>query len=260
MEFIDILSEKILLMLKIKNKERLKLINLVKGQKIDLTKDNPNLQQVNMCLGWDSIKEGKKKTKSKKKGFLNTLGEALQGKASLGQVVDSITSSASNAVDDIIDSQYQPNIDIDASAMLLHNDKFISSSNDLVYYGNKHHHSGSINHSGDNLTGEGDGDDEVINVNLNKIPTNVNKIVFVVNIYGCQSRRQHFGMVSNAYIRVVDPITNKELCKFDLTDDYSKHTAIYVAELYRHNNEWKFSAIGVGTNDTSVNDMTRKYK
>jgi len=236
------------------------LINLIKGQKIDLTKDNPNLQQVNMCLGWDSAKNGKKKTKTKKKGFFNTLGEALQGKASLGQVVDSITSSASDTVDDIIESQYQSNIDIDASAIVLHNDKYINGSNDLVYYGNTRHYSGSINHSGDNLTGEGDGDDEVINVNLAKIPSNVNKVVFVVNIYGCQSRKQHFGMISNAYIRVVNPLTKQELCKFDLTDDYSKHTAIYVAELYRHNGEWKFSAIGVGSKDTSVKDMTRKYK
>ena len=158
------------------------MINLVKGQKIDLTKDNPNLQQVNMCLGWDSIKEGKKKTKIKKKGFLNTLGEALQGKASLGDVVNSLTSSTSDTVDGIIESQHQPNIDIDASAILLHNDRYIDSSHDLVYYGNTRHYSGSINHSGDNLTGDGDGDDEVINVNLAKIPSNVNKVVFVVTV------------------------------------------------------------------------------
>ena len=236
------------------------MINLVKGQKIDLTKDNPNLQQVNMCIGWDSVKEGRKKTKTKKKGFFNTLGEAFQGKATLGEVVDSLTSSASDTVDDIIESQHQSNIDIDASAILLHNDRYIDSSHDLVYYGNTRHHSGSINHSGDNLTGEGDGDDEIINVTLSKIPSDVNKVIFVVNIYGCVNRHQHFGMISNAYIRVVNPLTNQELCKFDLTDDYSKHTAIYVAELYRHNCEWKFTAIGVGSKDTSVKDMARKYR
>lgn len=230
------------------------MISLVKGQKISLTKDNPNLQEINMCLGWDSVQESRKSKKdTKKKGFLNTLGEALQGKASIGQVVDSLTSTESN---DNIGSHYQ--IDIDASAILLQNDKYMQG--DLVYYGNKHHSSGAINHSGDNLTGEGDGDDEVIVVNLVKVPSNINKIVFVVNIYDCVNRHQHFGMISNAYIRIVDPKTNKELCKYNLTDDYSKCTAIYVAELYRYNNEWKFSAIGDGTSDKSVSDMTKLYK
>ena len=99
---------------------------------------------------------------------------------------------------------------------------------------------------GDNLTGEGDGDDEQIEVNLSDIPANVERVAFTVTIYEAEARRQNFGQVSNAYIRIVDVNTNSELIRYDLGEDFSIETAVVVGELYRHNGEWKFNAIGSG--------------
>ena len=108
------------------------------------------------------------------------------------------------------------------------------------------HGSGSVKHMGDNLTGEGDGDDEQILIDLSKVPSNVEKIAFTVTIYDADQRRQNFGQVSNAYIRIVDDATNTELIRYDLGEDFSIETAVVVGELYRHNGEWKFNAIGSG--------------
>lgn len=99
---------------------------------------------------------------------------------------------------------------------------------------------------GDNLTGEGEGDDEQIEIDLNKIPSNVEKVAFTVTIYDADVRRQNFGQVSNAFIRIVDEVTNTELIRYDLGEDFSIETAVVVGELYRHNGEWKFNAIGSG--------------
>ena len=104
----------------------------------------------------------------------------------------------------------------------------------------------SVVHSGDNLTGAGEGDDEVITVDLTKIPTDVDKISFTVTIHDAKERNQNFGQVSNAYIRVIDESNNKELLKYDLTEEYSVETAMVVGELYRYNTEWKFTAVGSG--------------
>ncbi len=99
---------------------------------------------------------------------------------------------------------------------------------------------------GDNLTGEGEGDDEQIEVDLTKIPANVEKIAFTVTIYDAEVRRQNFGQVSNAFIRIVDEVSGKELIHYDLGEDFSIETAVVVGEMYRHNGEWKFNAIGSG--------------
>jgi tellurium resistance protein TerD len=99
---------------------------------------------------------------------------------------------------------------------------------------------------GDNLTGEGDGDDEQIQVDLSKIPANIEKVAFTVTIYNADQRRQNFGQVSNAFIRIVDEASNTELIRYDLGEDFSIETAVVVGELYRHNGEWKFNAIGSG--------------
>ena len=99
---------------------------------------------------------------------------------------------------------------------------------------------------GDNLTGEGDGDDEQIVVDLSAIPQNIEKIAFTVTIYEAEKRRQNFGQVANAYIRIVDSDTNQELIRYDLGEDFSIETAIVVGEIYRHNGEWKFNAVGSG--------------
>ena len=106
--------------------------------------------------------------------------------------------------------------------------------------------SGALKHMGDNLTGAGEGDDEQIEVDLTKIPANVEKVAFTVTIYDSDVRRQNFGQVSNAFIRIVDEATNTELIRYDLGEDFSIETAVVVGELYRHNGEWKFNAIGSG--------------
>jgi len=136
--------------------------------------------------------------------------------------------------------------DLDASAFLTGANGKVQSDKDFVFYGHLNHASGAVDHTGDNLTGEGDGDDEVINVDLSKIPANVDKIAFTVTIHEAEARMQNFGMVSNAYIRVVNSDNNVELLHYDLGEDYSIETAIVVAELYRQGTEWKFNAIGSG--------------
>ena len=115
-----------------------------------------------------------------------------------------------------------------------------------VYFGNLRHSSGAIVHQGDNLTGAGEGDDEQIQVELQQIPANIEKIDFTVTIYEANERRQNFGQVSNAFVRIVDNATGEELIRYDLEEDFSIETAVVVGELYRHNGEWKFNAIGSG--------------
>ncbi|MDE5952327.1 MAG: TerD family protein, partial [Acetatifactor sp.] len=117
---------------------------------------------------------------------------------------------------------------------------------EFIFYGNMEHVSGALKHMGDNLTGAGDGDDEQIEVDLTKIPGNVSKIAFTVTIYDADVRRQNFGQVSNAFIRIVDEATGQELIRYDLGEDFSIETAIVVGELYKNNGEWKFNAIGSG--------------
>ena len=136
-------------------------------------------------------------------------------------------------------------IDCDASALLLRNGKLVDKA-DIIYFGNLRHKSGTVQHMGDNLTGEGEGDDEQIEIDLTKIPANVSRIAFTVTIYDADVRRQNFGQVSNAFIRIVDDATGKELIHFDLGEDFSIETAVVVGELYKHNGEWKFNAIGNG--------------
>ena len=136
--------------------------------------------------------------------------------------------------------------DLDASAFLCGENGKVKSDSDFVFYGNLIHSSNSVEHMGDNLTGEGEGDDEVIKVDLSKIPAEVAKIDFTVTIYEADTRSQNFGMVSNAYIRVVDEKNGNELIRYDLGEDYSIETAIVVGQLYRQGTEWKFNAIGSG--------------
>ena len=136
-------------------------------------------------------------------------------------------------------------IDCDAFALLLKNGK-LTGKEDIVYFGNLTHKSRSVMHMGDNLTGEGEGDDEQIMIDLLKIPANIERIAFTVTIYDAEARRQNFGQVSNSYIRLVDESNEVELIHYDLGEDFSIETAVVVGELYRHNGEWKFNAIGSG--------------
>ncbi|MBO5287492.1 MAG: TerD family protein [Clostridia bacterium] len=136
--------------------------------------------------------------------------------------------------------------DLDACAFLLGAQSRVLRDEDFVFYGNLRHDSGAVVHTGDNLTGEGDGDDEQILVDLSLVPAYVQKIDFTVTIYDAEYRRQNFGQVSNAYIRIVDAITNREIVRYDLGEDFSIETAVVAGEIYRHNGEWKFNAIGSG--------------
>ena len=136
--------------------------------------------------------------------------------------------------------------DLDAAAFMIGENGKCPTEKEFVFYGNLEHGSGAVKHMGDNLTGEGDGDDGQIEVDLSKIPANVHKIAFTVTIYDSDVRRQNFGQVSNAFIRIVDEITNTELIRYDLGEDFSIETAVVVGEIYRYNGEWKFNAIGSG--------------
>ncbi len=136
--------------------------------------------------------------------------------------------------------------DLDAAAFMTADNGKCQRETDFVFYGNLTHPSGAVKHMGDNLTGEGDGDDEQIQVDLSKIPENISKIAFTVTIYEAEQRRQNFGQVSNAFIRIVDESTGTELIRYDLGEDFSIETAVVVGELYRHSGEWKFNAIGSG--------------
>lgn len=201
-------------------------INLQKGQKIDLTKGNPGLSKILVGLGWDEV------AKPKSGGILGSL---FGGGASAA-------------------------IDCDASAILLNDQNKLTSKERLVYFGNLQSADKSVKHTGDNLTGAGEGDDEQIQVDLGKVPSDVHKIVFVVNIYDAVKRKQDFGLIANAFIRVVNPVNDQEFCRFNLTENYAGRTSLVVAEVYRHNNEWKFAAIGEGSNDASLSELVRRYQ
>ncbi len=174
-------------------------VNLKKGQKVSLTKDNPGLKKVVVGLGWDV-----------------------------------------NAFDTGGD------FDLDAAAFLLGDNGKAAGSEDFVFYGNLKHPSGSVQHMGDNLTGAGEGDDEQIRIDLSLVPANVTKIAFTATIYEAEERRQNFGQVSNAFIRIYNEENGEEMLRYDLGEDFSIETAVVFGELYKNGNEWKFNAIGSG--------------
>ena len=174
-------------------------INLTKGQKVDLTKNNPGLKKIKVGLGWDTKK--------------------YDG----GQ-----------------------DFDLDSSAFLLDSAGKAQNEKDFVFFNNLKHESGAVTHSGDNKTGLGEGDDEMMTVEFDKVPANISKINFVITIHEADIRKQNFGMVSNAFARVVDADTNTELVRYDLGEDFSIETAVIACEVYRHDGGWKFSAVGSG--------------
>ena len=197
-------------------------VNLQKGQKVSLKKsDGKKLAHLMVGLGWDAAEQ--------KKGFF---GRLFGGTDS---------------------------IDCDASVFLCQGGKFVDKD-DLVYFRNLEHRSKAVKHMGDNLTGEGEGDDEQIFVDLDEIPNRYDKLIFVVNIYQAVERKQHFGMIKNAYIRIIDPDSREELCRFNLSDDYTNMLSMIAGEVYRRGDEWKFNAIGSGTKDTGLNDLAKRFK
>lgn len=136
--------------------------------------------------------------------------------------------------------------DLDASAFLVGNNGKVNNDLDFIFYNNLEHSSKSVLHTGDNRTGEGDGDDEAIIIDFSKVPSNIEKIAITVTIHDAINRGQNFGQVTNAFVRVVNEENNNEVLRYDLTEDFSVETALVFCELYRHGGEWKFSAIGSG--------------
>jgi tellurium resistance protein TerD len=136
--------------------------------------------------------------------------------------------------------------DLDAAALLIGADGKVRGSTDFVYYGQLADADNSVVHQGDNLTGDGDGDDEQIIVDLTKVPADVERVVFTASIYEAEKNNQSFGQVRNAFIRVVDGDSDSEVVRYDLSEDYATETALVFAELYRNNGDWKFKAVGQG--------------
>ena len=174
-------------------------IQLSKGQRIDLTKNDPTLQKIIVGLGWDV------------KGFDG------------GQ-----------------------DFDLDASAFILNASNKCRNDLDFIFYNNLQSTDGSVIHTGDNRTCEGDGDDEQIKIDLSKIPADVNKIAITVTIHDADLRRKNFGQVANAFVRLVNEDTGAEVLRYDLGEDFSIETAVVFCEIYRHNQDWKFNAVGSG--------------
>ena len=136
--------------------------------------------------------------------------------------------------------------DLDASAFLLKADGKVRADSDFIFYNQLKSVDGSVEHTGDNRTGAGDGDDEAIKVDLSKVPADIDKIAFTVTIHEAEARRQNFGQVRNAFIRIVNQDSNSEVARYDLAEDASTETAMIFAELYRNGSEWKFRAVGQG--------------
>jgi len=136
--------------------------------------------------------------------------------------------------------------DLDASAILLTEAGKVRGNQDFIFYNQLRSPDGSVEHTGDNLTGEGEGDDEAVNIDLGAVPQDIKKIIFPVTIHDADSRQQNFGMVRNAFIRIVNQDTGNELTRYDLSEEASTETAMIFGEVYRHNGEWKFRAVGQG--------------
>lgn len=152
----------------------------------------------------------------------------------------------------------EADFDLDASVFMTKENGKVGSDDDFIFYGNLEHKTKSVIHTGDNRTGDGDGDDEIIKVNFDAIPTDYTKLSVAVTIYDADNRLQNFGMVNNAYVRVMDEETGEELIRYDLSEDFSTETAIVVAEIYKKSGEWKFKAVGSGYNG-GLASLCRQY-
>lgn len=149
-------------------------------------------------------------------------------------------------------------IDCDASAILCRNGKY-SDIDDLVYFGRLHHKSGAVEHLGDNLTGEGDGDDEQIIVDLKDLPSDVDRIIFTVNIFRGKRKGQSFDKIENAFIRVIDDRDDTELVHYNLTENFKGMHSVVAGEIYLHNGEWRFAAIGEGFNTDDIGELASRF-
>lgn len=193
-------------------------INLKKGQRISLTKEDPGLKQIMCGLGWDVA--------PKSGGFFRG----------------------------------NKQFDLDSSVICLDENKKLTDVKNIIYFGNLRHSSSAISHQGDNLTGAGEGDDEIINIDLPLIPANISYLIIVINIYKSKERKQDFSMVDNAFVRLVNRTTNKELARYDLSgQEYKGMTGMILADVYRHNQEWKMAAVGNGFEIATLADIAKLY-
>jgi tellurium resistance protein TerD len=195
-------------------------ISLQKGQKVDLTKRQPGLSSITIGLGWNPAKQS----------MLSSLLRLSKKE-----------------------------IDCDSAVLMLDAQGKLPRIEDVIYYDKLQSDCGSVRHSGDNFTGKGDNDDEQIFIELSKVPAHFTRLLFAINIYDCEARKQHFGHLEGAFIRVVDNVAHQELLRFDLTHDYSHKTALLVAEVYREDREWKFAAIGEGINAVNLYGVIKDY-
>lgn len=197
--------------------------NLIKGQKIVLGEtDNTPFNKIVVGIGWEPVVSNGNKDE-----FFHSLKKTIFG------------------------------IDCDASVLLCQDGK-VQAEGDVVSFLNIRHCSGAVRHMGDNLTGADDEDDEQIIVDLSKMPDKYDRLIFVVNIFGAKLKKQHFGMLKNVFIRIVDS-NHRELCRYEMTDKCDNMTALIFGELYRCGNEWEFSAIGQATKDGDLNDVVKRY-
>ena len=198
-------------------------ISLEKGQRISLTKHNPNLNQLMCGLGWDVIPPSK---------------NGIFGKAEI-----------------------KDDFDLDSSVICLDENRQLADFKDIVCFSNLRHSSGAVIHHGDNLTGLGEGDDEVITINLVEIPDRISRLVFVVNIYKCLERGHDFSTIKNAFVRLVNVADHQELARYNLSgENYQGMTGMRLAEVYRHNGEWKMTALGNGFCADSLQDIAKFYE
>lgn len=147
---------------------------------------------------------------------------------------------------DIRQSDTGEDFDLDASVFMLGENEKIASNNHFIFYNNLKSPDGSVMHTGDNRTGVGEGDDEVVLIELSKVDNAIKKLVFVVTIHKAEERKQNFGQIANSFVRIVNEDNNKEIAKYDLGEDYSVETSMIMCEIYKHNNEWKVNAVGSG--------------
>lgn len=153
-----------------------------------------------------------------------------------------------------------PSFDLDSFVICLEENQKLTNKSDIVYFGNLRHSSGAITHLGDNLTGDGYGDDEQIIVDLPKVPDRLDKLLFIVNIYDSKKRKQELSQVNNAFVRLVDLTTNKEIARYQLSgNQYQNKNGLILGEVYRHNGEWKMAAIGDAFDAQGIGEIAQRY-
>lgn len=253
-------------------------IVLEKGEGIDLTKGS-ELEKIRIGIGWynSSVRVSQVKKEvietRKKQGFLSTLGSLLKGEARIGDVVNSAVDGTKSVVNGIADEfdisprndfSYSGNIDIDTSIVCLRGGRF-ENEQDLVSYRKLRHSSGAIVHHGDNTSGKSsfeseEKDSEIITIDLKRIPRDIDALMIITNIFNCEYKKQHFGMIAGAWIKIYNDETNEELCRYNLTEGYNGYTGIEIGKVYRYKDEWKFKALGDPNKTTSIDSMLRYYR